>query len=856
MGVLRKIFPTKNEKELKKLRKIAQKVSALEEKVKKLKDSDFPGETQKLRDLIQQGASRADVLPMGFALVREAAYRTLAMRHFDVQIMGGVVLLDGKVAEMATGEGKTLVATLPSYVVALEGRGAHIVTVNDYLAKRDATWMSHVFEFLGMSVGFIQNDMDQEERATNYGKDITYITNNELGFDYLRDNMRGLGDPKVLRDLHFAIVDEVDSILIDEARTPLIISGPSNVKVNLCELANGIVKLMKPNHFDLDEKSRNISLTEEGMSFVEDLLKNRNIIPKESSLYDVENSSLVHFVTQALKAWNIFQRNKDYIVRNNKVHIIDEFTGRIMEGRRFSDNLHQALEAKESVPILQENQTLASVTYQNLFRLYKTLSGMSGTVATEAVEFSEIYKLSCVTLPTNKPLKRKDCQDLLFATFDEKIDAIVQKVKASVAKKQPVLIGTVSIEKSEIFSRALKNLKIPHNVLNAKNHKKEALIVAEAGQPGAVTIATNMAGRGTDIKLGGNVDFYLENKGKDLSEKEVEATREEFKGRLQEVVAAGGLLIIGTERHESRRIDNQLRGRSGRQGDPGESIFYLCLEDDLMRIFAGDKIQFLMSKMNNQKGEPIEHKLITRSIERAQSRVEAQNYEVRKHLLSFDDVSNNQREMVYQIRREIIDHEKSILEILDQHIHDVSQHLSSECFPQEEISPSSVKKYCEKIQHLFHSMDCSEFKKLTKASAFSSLLTKSLKTSLLAKVEGLDETAQNTILHFILLTTDSNWRQHLSRVDGLKQGINLRSYAQGSPLIEFKKESFDLFVRFLSKNSLELVAFLFNNMEKIISSFDSVNPSGDIKPPSSRNSPCPCGSGKKYKHCHGDLAKG
>lgn len=853
MSILRKIFPSKNDKILRNLRKITQRVNALEAEVAALKDADFPKKTLELKEKIEKGASRNDILPMGFALVREAAKRTLGMRHFDVQIMGGIVLLDGKVSEMSTGEGKTLVATLPSYVIALEGKGAHIVTVNDYLAKRDALWMGQVFEFLGLSVGIVQSEMGQERRE-EYKKDITYVTNNELGFDYLRDNMRGFQDPPVLRPFHFALVDEVDSILIDEARTPLIISGPSDSKETLCGLANIIVKSLTKEHYDVDEKNKSITLTEEGMSFVEKSLKDKKILAQDASLYDIENATIVHFITQALKAWKLFVRNKDYIIKDNKVLIIDEFTGRIMDGRRFSDNLHQAIEAKENVPILRENQTLASVTYQNLFRLYKTLAGMSGTVMTEQVEFGEIYKLSCVTLPTNKPLVRKDFQDLLFATLEEKTEAIIQKIKSCHAKNQPVLIGTVSIEKSELFSRALKKAKIPHSVLNAKNHRKEASIIARAGEPGAVTIATNMAGRGTDIKLGGNVDFQLEEIGDKASKQKREDIVQTFEKNKAVVLEAGGLCIIGTERHESRRIDNQLRGRSGRQGDAGESVFFLCLEDDLMRIFAGDKLQFLMSKMKTQKGEPIEHKLISRSIERAQGRVEAQNYEVRKHLLNFDDVSNNQREMVYTMRREIINKEKDICALMREHISDCVKGLLKDFFPSHEISPKSMALFIKRLSQLLHN---TSFDDITQADGLRHIeknLIKILEERLIKKCTALKEEELETLCHFILATIDNHWRHHLSRIDNLKQGINLRSYAQGSPLVEFKKEAFDLFLKFLGIISLEIVCILFNHLEEVVLPRGASQQASVISPPSSRNSPCPCGSGKKYKHCHGNLS--
>ncbi|MCY4414520.1 MAG: preprotein translocase subunit SecA [Alphaproteobacteria bacterium] len=854
MQFLRKIFPTKNDKFVKNLKKIVQTVNALEPEMMALKDEDFPQKTAELREKIKQGASRKDILDVGFALVREAAKRALNMRHFDVQIMGGIVLFDGKVAEMATGEGKTLVATLPAYVVALEGFGAHIVTVNDYLAKRDAEWMGQIFEFLGMTVGIIQSGMSPEERSAQYACDITYVTNNELGFDYLRDNMRSSLEQKVLRVLHFALVDEVDSILIDEARTPLIISGPTDKKEDLCHLANKVVLNLKKEHYDIDEKGKSTSLTEEGMSFVEQFLKNAGVLDKEASLYDIENSSLVHFITQSLKAHRLFSKNKDYIVRDKKVHIIDEFTGRIMDGRRFSDNLHQAIEAKEGVAIQQENQTLASITYQNLFRMYKTLSGMSGTVMTESVEFQEIYKLSCVALPTNRPLMREDRQDLLYATFEEKAGAILAKIKECQKKGQPVLLGTVSIEKSEAFARILRKEKIPHNVLNAKNHTKEASIIASAGSVGAVTIATNMAGRGTDIKLGGNMDFYVEGmrSKKELLQSDLERIEKDFSEKKSAVLVAGGLCIIGTERHESRRIDNQLRGRAGRQGDVGESVFYLCMEDDLMRIFAGDKMQFLMSQMKSQKGEPIEHKLITKSIERAQGRVEAQNYEIRKHLLNYDNVSNKQREMIYSMRRDLLDDEKPLLEIVEDHMHEAANMLLEEGFPGDELSPERVQEFVGRVSHIFRDERMQGLGALSSVSLIEKSLFEILCDKIIPAIKVLDSDQSHFVAYYILSTIDNNWRQHLARIDHLKQGVNLRSYAQGNPLVEFKKEAFDLFLKLLSMISLEVSSVLFNHLQDILKHSEARS-APSLTPPASRNAPCPCGSDKKYKHCHGKI---
>ncbi len=850
MNFLRKIFPTKNDRFLKELRKIVKKVNALEPETEKLTSEEVKAKLAAIKSRLAQGESRKNVLPEVFALAREVARRRLNMRHFDVQIMGGIVLVDGKISEMATGEGKTLVATLAASLIALEGKGVHVVTVNDFLAQRDAEWMRPVYEDLDLSVGVVTAESSPEDRRAAYLCDITYVTNNELGFDYLRDNMRGLGELPSLRPLHFAIVDEVDSILIDEARTPLIISGLAEDKKHLCELSNSIVKVLKPSHYEIDEKSKGVTLAEEGVEFIEKHLKGQGIIQEGESLYSVEHASILHFITQSLKAYHLFARNKDYIIRNNRLMIVDEFTGRIMEGRRFSDNLHQVLEAKEGLPILRENQTLASVTYQNLFRKYKDLSGMSGTAVTESVEFFDIYKLECIGLPTNKKATRVDRQDLLYATFEEKLNAVVQKIEDCHKRKQPVLIGTVSVEKSEVFSQALRAKKIPHNVLNAKNHKKEAQIIASAGEPGAVTIATNMAGRGTDIKLGGNAEI-LDAKGEDT---------ERFERQKQQVIEAGGLCVVGTERHESRRIDNQLRGRSGRQGDPGETVFFLCLEDDLMRIFAGDKLQFLMGRMKKQKGEPIEHAVITRSVEKAQMRVEAQNYEVRKHLLKFDDVINNQREMVYGLRREIIEGVDGVKDLLRADVGKVANNLCQAAFPTGEVSAEGVSALSAKVQRIVG--EGVENKTFDTLAEYQKFLEDMFFEKLKLWFEAEDSFVNPQLAYLLLMIQDMKWRAHLGKVDSLKQGVNLRSYAQRSPIVEFKKEAYDLFLHMLEEVLLDSVAFLIHQKQPAERSAESSQeeaPAPSIEKRSdrstvSRNDPCPCGSDKKYKHCHGKIS--
>ena len=840
MMFFRKIFPSKNDRFLKDLKRVVREVSALEETISSLQDDLLMLKVEEIKKRIKEGATRKKVLPEAFAVVREVAKRKLEMRHFDVQLMGGIVLVDGKVAEMATGEGKTLVATLAASLIAFEGKGVHVVTVNDFLAQRDADWMRVVYEALGLSVGVVTGETSQEDRAQAYQCDITYVTNNELGFDYLRDNMRGLGEEPVLRGLHFAIVDEVDSILVDEARTPLIISGPAEDKKELCEIADAVVRSLSAAHFEIDEKNKSTSLTEEGVLFVESLLLKQGALKEGESLYSGSGSSLLHFVTQSLKAHKLFFRNRDYIIRQKKLVLVDEFTGRIMEGRRFSDNLHQLLEVKEGLPIQRENQTLASVTYQNLFRKYTTLSGMSGTVLTESVEFFDIYKLECVGLPTNRPIQRKDKQDLLYATFEEKINAVVKKVEECHNRKQPVLIGTADVDKSEVFSRALKKAKIPHNVLNAKNHKKEALIIASAGEPGAVTIATNMAGRGTDIKLGGNFEFFA-------SQVKNKADEAQYEKQKEEVLQAGGLCVIGTERHESRRIDNQLRGRSGRQGDPGETVFYLCLEDDLMRIFAGDRIQFLMKSMKKQKGDHIEHKVISRSVEKAQMRVEAQNYEVRKHLLKFDDVVNNQREMVYGLRREIIKNANDAGSLLREDIVKASQILVQESFQDGQITSEGVASLQEKVKRFLGVDDLESCEDLRN---YETLLQKKIESLLPTWLDVKDQKQNYELAFFLLAIQDMKWRAHLAKVDALKQGVNLRSYAQRSPIVEFKKEAYDFFLKMLDDTVIDTMSFLVHNYKRTTG-----EPEKSLEAPASRNHPCPCGSGQKYKHCHGKMEK-
>ncbi len=837
MGIFRKIFKSYNERYLKGLSPIVDKINRLEAEVRKLSDAELQAKTWEFKDRISQGASLDDLLPEAFAVVREVSRRVLGMRPFDVQLVGGIVLHQGKIAEMKTGEGKTLVATMPVYLNALLGRGVHVVTVNDYLARRDSEWMGKIYRFLGLSVGCIVHGLEDKERKEAYRADVTYGTNNEFGFDYLRDNMKFRLEDMVQRELYYAIVDEVDSILIDEARTPLIISGPSEKSTELYYRINRIIpRLKKDVHFTVDEKSNTVALTEEGVAKVEELLGVNN-------LYDPKNIDLIHHVNQALKAHYLFKRDVHYVVKAGKVVIVDEFTGRLMPGRRYSDGLHQALEAKEGVRIENENQTLATITFQNYFRMYDKLAGMTGTAETESEEFAKIYNLDVIVIPTHKKMIRIDYPDCIYKTEKEKFKAVVEEIKELHKQGRPVLVGTVSIEKSERLSSMLKRAGIPHQVLNAKHHEKEAEIIAKAGQKGAVTISTNMAGRGTDIVLG------------------------------EGVAELGGLHVIGTERHESRRIDNQLRGRAGRQGDPGSSRFYLSLEDDLMRIFASDRIARIMDKVGMEEGVPIENKIVTRAIENAQKQVEAYNFSIRKQLLEFDDVMNHQREIIYKQRKEALAG-GNLKEVIHNMIYDVIELIVDE-YCNEEMGPDE--------------WDIESLKK-----EFSTIFGFVPDVSAAEDGRGLDELKENLINQairrygerekelgedlfrqlesFILLqNVDNHWKDHLLSMDHLKEGIGLRGYGQEDPLVAYKREAHQLFDEMIQRIKTDTVRMLFHiqiqreDEIREIQREQEAQPmyygggdAGSVKrqPVKSkkkvgRNEPCPCGSGKKYKKCCG-----
>jgi len=854
VGLAKKLFGTYNDRYLKKCMSVVQEINKLEQTLEKMSDEELKAQSNKFKQMLSEGMSLDDILVEAFATVRETSKRTLSMRHFDVQLIGGYVLHKGKIAEMKTGEGKTLVATLALYLNALSGKGAHLVTVNDYLARRDATWMGPIYLFLGLSVGIIQHEKsfkvvweDESKFKTTivecsrkeaYDADITYGTNNEFGFDYLRDNMKyGFGD-FVQRELNYAIVDEVDSILIDEARTPLIISGPTDQSTDKYYIVDNVVRNLKKDiDYTLDEKEKNAKLTDEGINKVEKALNVDN-------LFDVRNVDLLHYVNNALKAHAIFKRDVDYVVQNGQIVIVDEFTGRLMPGRRYSDGLHQALEAKEQVKIENENQTLASITFQNYFRMYDKLAGMTGTAATEAQEFREIYGLDVIVIPTNKPMIRKDYPDQIYKTAKEKYDAIIKDIIENHKIGRPVLVGTVSIEKSELLSRLLTKKGVPHEVLNAKHHEKEALIVAKAGEKGAVTIATNMAGRGTDIKV------------------------------KQEILDLGGLHIIGTERHESRRIDNQLRGRTGRQGDPGSSRFYLSLEDDLLRIFGSEKIAFIMDKLGMQEGEPIEHSLITKSIENAQKKVEAMHFEIRKHLLEYDNVMNQQRNVIYSLRKDIL-HGEDIENILKENIENVIDGLFEDyVIAPDIIDEDSLKKHVEEIFGIEFSFDGISKKN---SETYSSSLKEKVFEKFQNKKEELGGHFTGFSRFLMMNILDSKWKEHLLNMDHLRDSVGLRGYGQKDPLIEYKKESYTLFVNMLNKINLETVRFLFHVQIKIEDQeelelkkketelkeerrdiFGNSNEESDRKSPVRRNTPkvgrndpCPCGSGKKYKKCCG-----
>ena len=844
-----KIFKSSNQQELDKIQNLILAINDKESEFKSLSESDFKEKTVNFKKIVQNGSLKLDkIIPESFALVREAAKRALGERHYDVQLAGGLMLHKGKIAEMKTGEGKTLVSTLPAYLNSLTGRGVHIVTVNDYLAKRDSAWMGKVFNYLGVSIGCITNELEDFERKKNYACDITYATNNELGFDYLRDNMKYQLDEMVQRDHNYCIVDEVDSILIDESRTPLIISGKLEDKTNLYSISNNFINHLQKTDFEIDEKNKNVILTDSGVDKIEKLALQQNIL-KNNNFYDPANLDLVHHTNQALKANLIFKKDTDYIVRNGKVQIIDEFTGRVLGGRRFSDGLHQAIEAKENVKIEEENQTLASITYQNYFRLYKKLAGMTGTAMTESEEFFDIYKLNVVSIPTNKKMQRKDFNDKIYRSEKEKYNAITSKIIECTKKGQPVLVGTTSIDKSEKISNFLNEKKIKHNILNAKHHEQEAKIIAEAGKLGSVTIATNMAGRGTDIKLGGNKDFLEDGKTND---------KNFFKENELKVKSLGGLYIIGTERHESRRIDNQLRGRSGRQGDPGATIFFISLQDELMRIFGGDSIDGMLKKLGLKENESIDHPWINKAMERAQKKVESRNFDIRKTLIKFDDVMNDQRQVIFSQRLRILK-ENSISQILNDFFDEILKDLEISFT---NFKKSNDEKYITEIKNVTgNALSDQELTNLKSKDKDSFL--KDVKILFANKNKSrvnLIGEEQNNLLEkkIFLQIIDFSWRSHLQYLEQLRQVIGLRQYGQKDPLSEFKKEAFVLFEGLLGKIKYDLIKLLLN-LNIVLTPNDKEKPQEDekIKDMSfkkvGRNEKCPCGSGKKFKYCHGNV---
>ena len=905
---LTKIFGSRNQRLIKQYSKTVIKINALEEGLQALSDDELKAKTDEFCKRLEDGATIDSLLVEAFAVVREASVRTLGLRHFDMQLIGGMVLNDGNIAEMRTGEGKTLVATLPVYLNALSGEGVHVITVNDYLASRDANWMRPIYEFLGLTVGIILSGQDIDEKRVSYSADITYGTNNEYGFDYLRDNMAFSTEEKVQRSLNFAVIDEVDSILIDEARTPLVISGAvadsseMYQKINLLvpqlqcqtgEVEEGEEALGDGDYY-IDEKSRSVYLTEEGQEHVEHLLHESGFLDDEGSLYSPANISLLHHINAALRAHSCYTRDVDYIVQNNEVVIVDEHTGRTMPGRRWSEGLHQAVEAKEKVHIQSENQTLASITFQNLFRLYDKLSGMTGTADTEAFELKQIYNLEVVVMPTNKPMVREDHADLIFLTIPEKVDAIIKDIEDCVKRGQPALVGTVSIESSEQLSKELDKRKIKHSVLNAKFHEKEADIVAQAGMPGTVTIATNMAGRGTDIVLGGNLQAELERAG-DISDEKKQQIEAEWQERHNNVVASGGLAIIGTERHESRRIDNQLRGRSGRQGDAGSSRFYLSLEDNLMRLFASDRMAGMMKKLGWEKGEAIEHPWVSRAIENAQRKVEARNFDIRKNLLEYDDVANDQRKVIYEQRAELMAMD-DISDTIDAIRHDVVTDTISQFIPPQSIEDMwDVEGLEERLRADFQ-LELPIRKWLDEDEE---LHEDPLKVRIMDEVVQAyklkeEQVSPAVMRHFeksvMLQFLDSMWKDHLGAMDHLRQGIHLRGYAQKNPKQEYKREAFELFTQMLDDVKFEVIGVLSKvqvkaeedvakveeqrraqaeatqmNFQKKDASAMSEATAQEAPPPEDhepyvregrkigRNEPCPCGSGKKYKQCHGKL---
>ena len=858
-----RFFGSSNDRQIKKYRPIIDKINSLEENLQKISDDELKLKTTYFKDLLSKEQNLINILPEAFASVREAAKRTLNQRHFDVQLMGGLVLHEGKIAEMKTGEGKTLVATLACYLNALEGKGVHVVTVNDYLAQRDSQWMGQIYEFLGMSVGCIVSEMDDHQRRLAYKADITYGTNNEFGFDYLRDNMKYSLDEMVQRPFNFAIVDEVDSILIDEARTPLVISGQSEDSSILYKTIDKFIPSLKEDDYELDEKQRTCNLTDNGIGNIEQALKSENLI-EDGSLFDVKNVSILHHINQALRAHKLFKKNTHYMVKNNSVIIIDEFTGRAMEGRRFGEGQHQAIEAKEKITVQPENQTLASVTFQNYFRMYPKLSGMTGTALTEEGEFSEIYNLHVIEVPTNLKIARIDSNDEIYKTNLERDEAVINLIEECKKNNQPVLVGTVSIEKSEILSKLLKAKNIDHEVLNAKFHEQEAQIIGYAGIPGSVTIATNMAGRGTDIQLGGNLEIRQakEIKVDDLNSEKVKNLINDIEEKKNVALKAGGLYVIGTERHESRRIDNQLRGRTGRQGDPGSSKFLLSLQDDLMRIFGSDRLETMLGKLGLEKGEAIVHPWINKAVEKAQGKVEAHNFEIRKQLLKFDDVMNDQRKVIFDQRKEIMRSDDISEMILDMR-HEVIETIVFKSIPEQsyhdqwdsETLATDVKNYLGITVPII---------KWTKEDGIieKEIISRLIELSNNFMAEravkfGIDvfRQAEKTLLLQVL---DQGWKEHLLMLDQMRQSIGLRAYAQKDPLNEYKKEAFELFENMLDKlrkTITSVLSYIEIEQENIQSKEHNNEPK--ILPNSKkipRNSICPlCDSGKKYKHCCGKL---
>ena len=884
--IVKSLFGSRNDRLLKDYGKKAQQINLLEDATKKLSDAALKAKTTEFKKRLNEGQKLDDLLVEAFAVVREASCRVLEMRHFDVQLIGGMALHDGKISEMRTGEGKTLVATLPIYLNALLGKGVHVITVNDYLAKRDAEWMGQIYRFLGLEVGINLSNISSEEKKKAYEADITYGTNNEFGFDYLRDNMIFSKEERVQRKLHYGLVDEVDSILIDEARTPLIISGQAEDNVDLYTKINLVVaKLSKQKteeesgDYWIDEKAHQVILSESGHENVEKLLIKAGLLSEQSSLYDATNISLVHHVNASLKARNLFNKDQHYVVKDNGIIIVDEFSGRMMPGRRWSEGIHQAVEAKEGVEIQKENQTLASITFQNYFRMYEKLSGMTGTADTEAFEFNQIYGLETIIIPPHRTTQRKDMMDKVYRTSQERYAAVIEDIKECQKIDQPVLVGTTSIENSELISALLTKVKLKHQVLNAKHHEKEAHIIAQAGRPGMITIATNMAGRGTDIVLGGSIEadiheIKLSDKLTDSKkEKEIKKIKDTWKEQNNLVVKAGGLHIIGTERHESRRVDNQLRGRAGRQGDPGSSRFYLSLEDSLLRIFASDRVSAIMEKLKMPEGEAIEHSWVTKAIENAQRKVEGRNFDIRKQLLEYDDVANDQRKVIYEQRNELIDSDQTA-ETISAMRSDVLRNLAQSHIPQGSMEDMWDIPSLEKVLFLDYGLSLSIQGWIEKEPqiAIEEIYERVITLANKQYQEKESLVGQDVIRHFektvMLQSIDHHWREHLSSLDHLRQGIHLRSYAQKNPKQEYKKEAFELFGYLLDtvksevtritmvvkiKDEAEVNEIDKKNKDEVKKSSSKKADLEDSLPKVGRNDPCPCGSNKKYKHCHGTL---